>query len=173
MKFEGELVGDRIFLKQMNTYDINEEFIGWLHNPDTNRFLDVRRDPPDLQQQKRYVELCISSPEKLYFGIFLTNLSLIGSSTVSLHSQNKAEVGIMIGDRTALGKGYGKEAVRLLIQWASSVGIREITAGYSVDNVASEKLFASLGFQIQKEPYGASIVSQPRDVIRTSLLVKA
>lgn len=173
MRFEGTITGSDIFLKQMEASEINEEFIGWLHDPETNKFLDVRHNLPDLQQQVDYVESCISSHDKIYFGIYRLDSSLIGSSTVSLHSGEKVEVGLMVGDKSSRGKGHGREVVRLLVQWAKSAGFQEITAGYSTDNAASAKLFASLGFVINHKVIDDGIVREQSGVVRTSLSLRA
>jgi RimJ/RimL family protein N-acetyltransferase len=173
MKFQGTITGSEIFLKQMEVSDINEVFIGWLHDPETNKFLNVRHNLPDLQQQVDYVDSCISSRDKIYFGIYRLDASLIGSSTVSLHSGDKVEVGLMVGDKSSRGKGHGREVVGLLVQWAKSAGFQEVTAGYSTDNVASAKLFASLGFVINDKAIDDGIVREQTGVVRTSLSLRS
>jgi ribosomal-protein-alanine N-acetyltransferase len=173
MKFDGTISGSEIFLKQMEASEINEVFISWLHDPETNKFLEVRHNLPDLQQQVDYVDSCISSPYKIYFGIYRLDSSLIGSSTVSLHSGDKIEVGLMVGDKSSRGKGYGREVVRLLVHWAKATGFQEVTAGYSTDNVASAKLFASLGFVINDKAIDGGIVREQKGVVRTSLSLRS
>lgn len=172
MRFEGTLEGKRIFLRQMNTSDITPEFIGWLHDPEVNKFLDVRHNPPDLNQQLAYVEKCNSSPNKIYFGIFRSESFLIGSSTISVYSREKVEIGIMIGDKSSLGRGFGSEAIGLLIQWAKQSKFVEITAGYSLENKASAKLFAKHGFEAYHETSDSSTVGIKPDIVRTSLSLR-
>lgn len=173
MRFEGMLEGNGIFLRQMNTSDITPEFMGWLHDPEVNKFLDVRHNLPDLNKQLAYVEQCSSSPNKIYFGIFRSESFLIGSSTISVHNGEKVEIGIMIGDKSSLGRGFGSEAVGLLIQWAKQAKFVEITAGYSLENIASAKLFARHGFKTYHETSDSSTVGGKQDIVRTSLSLRA
>lgn len=173
MRFDRELIGDGMFLRQMEPADISADFIRWLHDSEVNRFLDVRHNPPDHQQQVEYVERCLASTEKFYLGVFLSESRLIGSSTINTYGVNKAEVGLMIGDKSSHGKGFGTQVVQLIIQWARVNGFEELTAGYSPDNIASAKLFARMGFAINKEGKNSGIVVHDQGAVRTSLLLRA
>lgn len=80
MKFEGEIAGERIFLREMEESDISAQFILWLSDLEVNKFLEVRHNPPNLESQKSYVRECKISSTKAYLGILEQNKTLIGSS---------------------------------------------------------------------------------------------
>jgi len=172
MKLEGDLASERVILRQMKKSDISQNFIQWLSNPETNRFLEVRHNPPSLKQQLAYVQECEDSAEKLYLGIFLKDSAMIGSTTLTRHSYNKAEIGLMIGDKNYRGQGLGCEVVRIVINWAKLEGFNEVTAGYLHGNEASAKLFSSLGFEIIHDIVTVEPALQESAVIRTSLKLR-
>jgi RimJ/RimL family protein N-acetyltransferase len=172
MKLEGELASERVILRQMKKSDISQNFIRWLSNPDTNRFLEVRHNPPSLGKQRAYVQECEDSSQKLYLGIFLKDSTLIGSTTLTRDSYNSMEIGLMIGGENYRGQGLGSEAVRLVISWAKLEGFNEVTAGYLRGNEASAKLFSSLGFEIVHDMLTVEPVWQETAVIKTSLKLR-
>jgi len=60
---------------------------------------------------------------------------------------HRAEVGYMI-EQEFQGKGYGKEAVKAIIEYAfKEMKIHSIEADIDKDNIASEQLLKSLGFR--------------------------
>ncbi len=59
---------------------------------------------------------------------------------------HRAEVGYMI-EKEYQGKGYGKEAVKAIIEYAfKEMNIHSIEADIDKDNIASERLLLSIGF---------------------------
>lgn len=56
-------------------------------------------------------------------------------------------VGIYIGDVTLWGKKVGSRAVGLVINWLSVNGFKEAQADILKDNIASIKMFESVGFR--------------------------
>lgn len=67
------------------------------------------------------------------------------------HIENEiitAEAEIMIAEKTARGKGYGKEALLLMLKYGQSqLGIQEFVAKIGYDNDASQHLFKKLQFE--------------------------
>lgn len=58
----------------------------------------------------------------------------------------RAEVGFMLGRRT-WGQGYALEAMRAVIAFAASAGLRRLTARTHLGNRRSESLLEKLGFE--------------------------
>jgi len=62
------------------------------------------------------------------------------------------EAEIMIAEPSARGKGFGIEAISLMIQYAiQDLKIEQYTAKIKFGNTASHKLFTKLGFHIESE----------------------
>jgi diamine N-acetyltransferase len=61
---------------------------------------------------------------------------------------NRAGIGIVIQDDVNKGKGFGKEALSLLIDFSfQQLQLHQLFANIGVNNVSSLNLFATFGFQ--------------------------
>ncbi|MDB5493730.1 MAG: acetyltransferase, family, partial [Phenylobacterium sp.] len=60
----------------------------------------------------------------------------------------RAEVGFMLGRQT-WGQGYALEAMRAVIAFAASAGLRRLTARTHLGNRRSESLLEKLGFEAE------------------------
>lgn len=61
-----------------------------------------------------------------------------------------AEAEIMIAEPEARGKGFGKEALLLMLKYGlSELGVQEFVSKIGYDNVASQNLFSKLKFEEQ------------------------
>ena len=63
---------------------------------------------------------------------------------------NRYECGILIEDKYR-GKGYAKESLKLLLNYAKGKGIKEIYDSFEITRVNALNLFLSLGFKIVKK----------------------
>ena len=57
----------------------------------------------------------------------------------------RAEVGFMLG-RNAWGRGYALEAIRTIVAFAASAGVRKLSARTHLGNLRSDRLLETLGF---------------------------
>jgi len=75
---------------------------------------------------------------------------MVGDTNIFINQQdNDAEAEIMIADPSARGKGFGEEAISLMLRYGHEfLGLKTFSAKIKFGNVASEKLFDKLGFQI-------------------------
>jgi RimJ/RimL family protein N-acetyltransferase len=63
-------------------------------------------------------------------------------------SRNAAELGIVLGDRSTWGKGYGREAVCALVDEAfANGGLTHILLYTFEGNLRAQRAFAACGFQ--------------------------
>lgn len=100
--------------------------VGWLNDPEITKYSEQRHKKHTIRSQMSYIR----NSERL-FGIYQRGLDiLIGSIAAHYDSPNLvANVGIMIGDRENMGKGYGYEAWELFCNCLFEIGIRKVEAG--------------------------------------------
>lgn len=61
-----------------------------------------------------------------------------------------AEAEIMIADPAARGKGFGKEALLLMLKYGQrELGVQEFVSKIGYDNISSQNLFSKLKFEEQ------------------------
>ena len=117
MKYFKKLVGDRIYLSPRNSEDV-EKFTEWLNDFETTDYTGRSGILTTLDGERKYLEEN-SNPEATFVIVTLEDNKIIG--TVSLEDINwinrTATLGIFIGDKEFRSKGYGTEAIRLILEY--------------------------------------------------------
>ena len=111
--------GEHVVLREFRREDV-PEIHAWTNDREIVRFLSWAVFPQTLRETERFVEQQISGEDPLHRG-FVIGLNegdpCIGTTgLIPIDWRNRsAELGIVIGKREYLGKGYGREAVDLLL----------------------------------------------------------
>ena len=110
------IVGDRIYLRTLEMEDI-DSFILWLNDQEVRQYL-MRTSPLNKIREKEFVENLYKDDQEIVLGIVLKeNDQLIGNIAITHVSipHRHASLGIFIGDKTCWSKGYGTEALKLML----------------------------------------------------------
>ena len=162
------LLGQKIDLRAFTANDINAAYIGWLNDPITMRFSNQRFFVHDHPSSLRYLESFRKSPN-LFFSIRDKQTALpIGTITAYLMPQHgTADIGILIGERSIWGQGFGLDAWSTLLEWLlDERELRKVTAGTLACNAAMLKLIYKSGMIQEGEKKQQEIVDgQPHDVL--------
>lgn len=151
MKLSRILEGSCIHLKTLELEDVKHSYLEWFSNKDVMRFLEVRFCPPkSLLDLVKFVSSINNDDNSIMAGIFLNNnKSHIGNIKIGPINKNHAtaDIGYLIGDRSAWGKGYASQAIQLMVEYAfSDLGLSKLTAGCSQGNEGSRKALLKAGF---------------------------
>ena len=147
------LKSEHIFLKPLSINDDLCEYESWLNDQETTRFMGSGKFPISSDSLKDYITRMNNSTNDFLLGIFLCeNKKHIGNLTLEhidwIH--RKAELGLVIGDKDCLGKGYAREIVNLMLEHCfERLNLNKITAGMVSINLASKKLFENCGFVLE------------------------
>lgn len=126
-----ELLGERVRLTRFTAADITDDYIAWLNDPLVTRLSNQRFVTHDRASSERYLA-GFDGSANLFFSVRRRDGDhSIGTMTayVSPHHRT-ADMGILIGDRSAWGGGFGQDAWNILLAWLLGVGgMRKVTAG--------------------------------------------
>ena len=121
MKYFKKLLGDRIYLSPRNADDV-EIFTKWLNDFQVTDYTGNSAALYTLAGEKEYLE-ANSSPEATFSIIDLETDELIG--TVGLEQidyiSKTATLGIFIGEDAYRSKGYGTEAIKILVDYGFNI----------------------------------------------------
>lgn len=151
MKLNKKLIGSDIHLRMLNLEDVTRSYFEWFSDDEVMRFLEVRFNPPKcVSDLKKFVSTVNDSQDSMMAGIFL-NSSLHHIGNIKIGSINKnhatADIGYLIGERSAWGKGYASQAIKLMVFYAfSDLNLIKLTAGCSQGNEGSRKALLKAGF---------------------------
>ena len=122
----------------------------WINDPENHQYLQRFR-PLNAVEERRWLEGLHEKTEDHVFGIVLREGErLIGSC--GLHGTSlpnrKGQVGIVIGDRDAQGKGYGAEALRLLLDYGfATLGLHRVGLDVYSNNERAIRCYEKVGFR--------------------------
>ncbi len=142
---------DTLNLRAFKVEDITQDYVDWLNDEQTNRFLSI--DSIQTKEScKSYVESIRGRRDSALIGIFDKENELhIGNISVSMidFPNQSAWVGVSVGRRGYLRQGLALEALSGAIKYfMCEYGIHSVNAGISVNNLSSIGLFLKCGFKI-------------------------
>jgi len=142
--------GGQIYLREVRTSDVGENYYRWLNDPEVNRYLETRYIPRSLQNIREFVERMDGNQDEIFLAICLKgdhrhvgNIKLGPINWI----HRFGDVSLLIGEKSCWGKGAGTEAIRALTAFAFDVlNLNKLRAGCYEDNTASARAFMKAGF---------------------------
>ena len=144
-------VADGLELFALTADDVTPAYVSWLNDPVVTQYSESRLMTHSLESTQMFVEACRARPTSIIWGIRLVDPERVHVGNVKLDAISEvhgtAEVGILIGDRDAWGKGIATRVLEIIARISKNeLGLRKLTAGCYEDNVASIKAFERAGF---------------------------
>ncbi len=145
------LKGDRIKLGPVKREYV-ESYLKWLNDPEITQYLTFFR-PLTRMMEEDWIENLKNQNDTIVFGIIITDENdaekLIGNC--GLHAidwKNRVgEVGIIIGEKEYQGKGYGTEAMELLLEYGfKTVNLNRIQLRVYEFNSRAINSYNKIGF---------------------------
>lgn len=120
-------------------------YLKWLCNETVTKYSDQRHVVHTPETQYKYITSFVGSED--YFWEIRRNATPIGSIVAYRDIPNRtANVGIMIGEPSVWGQGYGPEAWDTVCNFLFSQGTRKIEAGCMASNHGMRRLLEKVGF---------------------------
>lgn len=145
------LKGQRIFLRTLTEGDVGDAYLEWMRDPQVVQYLESRNQTQTLATLREFVNKMNASVRDHLFGIFLSDDGEhIGNIKIgSIREPHRsADLGLMIGQRSAWGKGYGTEAIALATSYAfDQLQLNKLWAGMYAENLGSYHAFIKAGYR--------------------------
>jgi RimJ/RimL family protein N-acetyltransferase len=144
----------RLMLKEISVVDISEDYITWLNNPETTKYLEIRFSPQSREAVEAYVLAKLADTVYTkHFGVYDRNGErLVGTVTLPHIDWNHsfADISFVVGHPEAQGHGYATEAVHGVCYYMFvECGLRKVCGGYYHVHEASARVFAKNGFTVE------------------------
>ena len=102
------------------------------------------------EKQLEYLKECENEEDGIYWTIvWKENNQPIGHvaiTEISKHHGN-GEIGIVVGEKEHWNKGIASEAIKSVVEFAPSVGLKRLSAEFEEGNTALEKALMKNGFK--------------------------
>lgn len=165
------IAGERIVLRPLVLSDVGPTYLGWMNDPQIQKFTRRRGTKTTLQELRSFVRASKNSGD-VHLAIITTEGQHIGNiflNAVNLKNKS-ADLSIMIGDPRAQGKGYAQEAISLLTAYAfKKLKLHRMSAGSP--NPRFTKVVEKLGWKkegVEREAF--KLGSTYSDIERWSIL---
>jgi len=144
------LRGEKVHLTAISKDDL-PIYQKWFSNPEFLRLLNSDPAmPKTLDSITEWYEEASKSKDKYVFGIrTLDDNRLLGNCSIFSISQNSrnAEVGIYIGEPSEWGKGFGSDAMNVLLRFAfMDVNLHRLELNVFSYNARAIKSYEKIGF---------------------------
>ncbi|MFH0816658.1 MAG: GNAT family protein [Methanobacteriota archaeon] len=140
--------GGLVRLRTLDRGDL-KRCVDWFADPEVRENLYIRY-PMSMEEEERWYEGYLKRLETdRIFAIETSGGKHIGN--VALHKidhlNRHAEIGIFIGDKSSWGKGYGPEAMRLLVKFAfEELNLHKVFLMHFEGNERGHKCYIKAGF---------------------------
>lgn len=142
-----KMTGEKCYLSPINLDDA-EKYTKWLNDPEITQYLQIAVKTVTLHGEKEF--LATLAKEHNYAIVDKKTDQLIGSTgLINIdHINQTAELGIFIGDKNYHGKGYGTEAIKLLLDYAFNIlNLYSIFLRVYAYNLRAIKVYEKIGFK--------------------------
>jgi RimJ/RimL family protein N-acetyltransferase len=140
----------RLILEPFSEKHLSQRYVGWLNDAEVVRFSEQRLKKHTLESCRDYMTSFNGSPN-YFWAIVSRNAEEghIGNITAHVDSPNEvADIGILIGEKTLWGKGYGLEAFEAVVEFLfHQQGLRKVTAGALSINIGMTRIMQRTGMK--------------------------
>ena len=145
------IFGDRVRLRGVEKEDI-QKFVVWLNDPEVTQHLLMYYPLTNRQEEQWFEDLKKLEPAEQPLAIELKTdqgWRLIGNSSYHhIDWRNRSgEIGIFIGDKDYWGQGYGREALKLLLQFGfNGLNLNRVYLQVFETNPRAIRVYEHVGF---------------------------
>ncbi len=153
MEREIRLQTRRLILANVTLRDCTPAYLSWMNDEEVVGYTESGYASHTMEQLENFVKFQLARTNSVFLTIRLKeNDQHIGNIKVDMiHPYHKTgEYGIMMGERSAWGKGYAKEASVALINYCfDQLGLRKISLTVADGHTTALELYKKLGFHVE------------------------
>ena len=147
------LRGSNIYLRPLDRADLNETYLGWLNDREVTRYLEVGTFPQTMQDLENFYQAVTGSKSDVIFAVAdsKTHRHVGNVKLGPIHwIHRRAMFGIMIGDKQSWGRGIGKEATRLIVEYGfMRLNLNRIYLGVFAEHESAIRCYQAVGFKAE------------------------
>jgi len=147
------LIGERVYLRGLTKTDLEGRYFQWFNDQESDTFTNHANFPNSMARMRAFLERVSRSEGDLVLAIVLKKGDRhIGN--VALHGINwqhrRAELRIIMGEADMRGKGYGTEAIHLLLRHAfEKLNLHRVSLGVRADHAQAIRVYEKSGFVVE------------------------
>ena len=148
-KYFKKIVGENVFLSPVSMDD-KETFVEWMNDFGNTDFTCRSDMLVTMESEQKWLEDATSGDKYIFAIVNLENEKLLG--VVELmhvrYPERSATIGIFIGKSTERSKGFGSEALRLVVEYGFKyLNLHSINLNVLEANPRAKKCYEKVGFK--------------------------
>ncbi|MGE5578884.1 MAG: GNAT family N-acetyltransferase [Bacillota bacterium] len=145
------LRGEKVNLRAIELTDL-DNVMAWINDPEVTRHLLVGLWPLSRGAEAQWIERRAKDADPTDKALVIETKDGVYLGGIGLHridfASGTAEAGIVIGRKDYWGKGYGTDALRVLLKHAfENLRLRKVYLSVFGSNMRAQKSYAKLGFR--------------------------
>ena len=145
------LSGEKVRLRAIELTDL-DNVMTWINNPEVTRYLLVGLWPLSSETERQWIERRAKDADPTDKALVIEALDRTYLGGIGLHKidfpSGTAEIGIAIGRKDYWGKGYGTDAMKILLRHGfENLRLRKVTLEVFGSNVRAQRSYAKVGFR--------------------------
>lgn len=147
------LIGERVYLRGLEEEDLRGPYFQWFNDQAGDVYTNHANFPNSMARMRAFFDRVSQGTSELVLAIVLKKGDRhIGN--VALHGINwqhhRAELRIILGEPDTRGKGYGVEAIHLLLRHAfEKLNLHRVALGVQADNAQAIRAYEKCGFVVE------------------------
>lgn len=148
--FSKTITSERLVLRPYEIGDV-PLWQKWDMDPEVQTFMpEPKNEPMSTEAGVEYLKECQNESDGYYWSIVWKDGDIL-VGTISISEINAhhgiGELGIVIGEKEYWGKGIAQEAIKMLLEFAPTLGLRRLVAEFEEGNTGMEKALINSKFQ--------------------------
>ena len=174
MKYFRKMIGRLCYLSPMNPQDA-QMYAAWLADMEVAQYLTVAYHIISLDVERETLERFVRQGDHFAIVDSKTDKLIGGCGYLNLdHVNRTAEVGIFIGEKSYWNKGFGEEAMRLLLDYAFNIlNLNNIMLNVYAYNTRAIRCYRKIGFrEIGRRRQARRIQGRSYDILFMDILAE-
>jgi RimJ/RimL family protein N-acetyltransferase len=145
------ITGTAVDLRPVTESDVDDAYVAWLNDPAVNQYLETRFVTHSADDIRQYVRDQARAADAVFLAIVRRSdgrhIGNLRIGAIDRHHRS-ATIALVIGDRTAWGRGLGSDAITTATRYAfTSLDLDKLTARCYATNLGSIRAFEKAGWQ--------------------------
>ncbi len=149
MKYLKKLPGEKIYLSPISVEDA-EQYSQWINNLEISKYLLFANQQIGVYKEQKILTQLLEQGAQIFAIVENETNTLLGNCSLfnfDFHNSS-AELGIFIGSEKHLGKGYGTEAINLLLDYGFNIlNLNNVMLDVYSYNTRAIKSYLKCGFK--------------------------
>ncbi len=149
MKYFKKLVGEKVYLAPMMMENL-EKYTEWMNDFETTDYIGRSANITSLEGERKWLERNVEN-EGMFCIVEKESDKLIGNIGLKdiNHLHRTATLGIFIGDKECRNKGYGTEAIKILLEYGFKyLNLNNIKLDVFEFNERAIRCYEKCGFKV-------------------------